>query len=159
MEHFSRRRWRLVSAQLSIKFCYCPWCTVSIVLYFHKHNSLPLGAYKPSSPVSCRAPQTILTTIFTVNLKVVLQCLHLKLVEKVLMELGPGSGWCRRKRFIQLRPARLRSCKRSQRNWVISYFLCVCLWERESCWQKKTVSSGSCSRSGSGVFAFISKVE
>ena len=24
-------------------FGYCPWCTVSIVLYFHKHNSLPLG--------------------------------------------------------------------------------------------------------------------
>ena len=42
MELFSRR-WRLASAQLSNKFGYCPWCTVSIVLYFHKHNNLPLG--------------------------------------------------------------------------------------------------------------------
>ena len=24
-------------------FGYCPWCTDYIVLYFHKHNSLPLG--------------------------------------------------------------------------------------------------------------------
>ena len=27
-----------------------PWCTVSIVLYFHKHNSLPLGRHKALSP-------------------------------------------------------------------------------------------------------------
>ena len=33
----------LVSAQSSIKFCYCPWYAVSIALYFHKHNSLPLA--------------------------------------------------------------------------------------------------------------------
>ena len=29
--------------------------TVSIVLYFHKHNSFPFGRYDPLSPVSCRA--------------------------------------------------------------------------------------------------------
>ena len=34
MEFFSRRRWRLASALLSIKFGYCPLCNVSIVLYF-----------------------------------------------------------------------------------------------------------------------------
>ena len=28
---------------LIFKFCYCPSCTVSIVLSFHKHKSLPLG--------------------------------------------------------------------------------------------------------------------
>ena len=56
MKLFSRGRWRLLSAQLSIKFGYCPSCTLNIVLYFHKHNSLPLGSYKPSSPVSCRTP-------------------------------------------------------------------------------------------------------
>ena len=43
MELFSRRRWRLVSAQLSNKFGFCPLYTVSIVLQVHKHNSLPLG--------------------------------------------------------------------------------------------------------------------
>ena len=43
MELFSRRRWRLVSAQLSNKVGYCPSCTVSIVLVFNKHYSLPLG--------------------------------------------------------------------------------------------------------------------
>ena len=31
MELFSRGRWRLVSAQLSIKFGHNPWCAVSIV--------------------------------------------------------------------------------------------------------------------------------
>ena len=51
VELFSRRRWRLTSAKLSIKFGYCPWCTVPIVLYFHKHNSLPLSRYEPSSPI------------------------------------------------------------------------------------------------------------
>ena len=39
MELFSRRRWRLISAQSSNKFGYFP---VSIVLLVHKHNSLPL---------------------------------------------------------------------------------------------------------------------
>ena len=43
MELFSRRRWRLVSVQLSNKVGYCPSCTVSIVLVFNKHYSLPLG--------------------------------------------------------------------------------------------------------------------
>ena len=42
MEFFSWR-WRLISAKLSIKFAYCPSCTVSIVFLFHEHNSLPLG--------------------------------------------------------------------------------------------------------------------
>ena len=60
-ELFSRRRWRLASAQLSNKFGYCPSYTVSVALAFHKHH---LGRYKPSihkhhlgSPVSCRAPR------------------------------------------------------------------------------------------------------
>ena len=35
MELFRRRTWRFVSAQLSIKFVYCPWCTVCVVLYLH----------------------------------------------------------------------------------------------------------------------------
>ena len=43
VELFRRRRWRLISAQLSNKFGYCPLYTVSIVLYVHNHNSLPLG--------------------------------------------------------------------------------------------------------------------
>ena len=46
MELFSRKIWRLKSAQLSIKFDYCPRCNnnkYNIVLYFHKHNNLPLG--------------------------------------------------------------------------------------------------------------------
>ena len=37
------RIWRLVSGQLSNKFVYCPSWTISTVLAFHKHNSLPLG--------------------------------------------------------------------------------------------------------------------
>ena len=57
MELFSRRRWGLISAQLSNKFGYCPWCTVSIVLYFHKHNSLPLGQIQAFiSPKLPRSP-------------------------------------------------------------------------------------------------------
>ena len=44
--------WVAVCARWSINFGYFPSCTVSIVLYFHKHKSLPLGRYKPSSPVS-----------------------------------------------------------------------------------------------------------
>ena len=43
MELFSRKRWRLVSAQLPNKFGYCPLYTVSIVLWVHKHDILPLG--------------------------------------------------------------------------------------------------------------------
>ena len=39
MELLSRRRWRLVWAQLSIKFGYSPWCNVPIVLHFQKRNS------------------------------------------------------------------------------------------------------------------------
>ena len=35
-------------------------CTVSIVLTFHKHNSLPLCRYEPSSPVSWCAPRPFL---------------------------------------------------------------------------------------------------
>ena len=31
-------RWRLVAAQLSIKFGYCPSCPVSMALWFHKNN-------------------------------------------------------------------------------------------------------------------------
>ena len=31
-----------------------------LFLYFYKHNSLPLGRYKPSSPISCPAPLCIL---------------------------------------------------------------------------------------------------
>ena len=54
---FSRRRWRLVSAQLSIKFRYCPSYTVSIVLSFYQHSSYLLGRYESSSLVSCRAPR------------------------------------------------------------------------------------------------------
>ena len=57
MELFSRRSWRLVSAQLSIKIWLSTFMSVSIVLWFHKHNSLHLGSYKPSSPVSCRPPR------------------------------------------------------------------------------------------------------
>ena len=34
MELFSRRRRRRVSTQLSIKFVYCPWCTVSYFCIF-----------------------------------------------------------------------------------------------------------------------------
>ena len=44
MELFSRRRWRLESAQLSNKFDYCPSCLhVSLVLAFHNRCSSPLG--------------------------------------------------------------------------------------------------------------------
>ena len=56
MELFSRRRWRLVTVQLSNKFGYRPLYTVSIVFKVHKHNSLPLGqirafiSHKPHSP-------------------------------------------------------------------------------------------------------------
>ena len=60
MELFSRRRWRLVSAQLSNEFGYCPWCTVSIVLYFNalsllfcifiNTTSYHLGRYDTSPP-------------------------------------------------------------------------------------------------------------
>ena len=59
MELFVRRRWRIVSAQLSIEFGYCPSSTVSIVLLFHEHNSLLLGRYEHSSPISCHAPQIV----------------------------------------------------------------------------------------------------
>ena len=45
MNLFSRK---LLSTQLSNKFWYCPWRTVSIVLTFHKHDHL--GRYEPSSP-------------------------------------------------------------------------------------------------------------
>ena len=34
------------------------YCTVYIVWFFHKHKSLPLSRYEPSSPISCCAPQT-----------------------------------------------------------------------------------------------------
>ena len=60
VELFSRRRWRLVSAQLSNQFGYCPLYTVSIVLLVHKRNSLPLGHIQafisrklPCSPNKC----------------------------------------------------------------------------------------------------------
>ena len=56
MKVFSRRRWRLIYAQLSIKFGYCPSCIDFIVLWFQNHNSLPLDRYEPSSPISCRTP-------------------------------------------------------------------------------------------------------
>ena len=39
----TKELFRLVYCQLSNKFGYCPWRTVSIVLTFHKHNSFPLG--------------------------------------------------------------------------------------------------------------------
>ena len=39
----ANRRWRRISDQMSKKLGYCRSCTVSIVLAFHKHNSLPLG--------------------------------------------------------------------------------------------------------------------
>ena len=60
VELLSRRRWRLVSAQLSNQFGYCPLYTVSIVLLVHKRNSLPLGHIQafisrklPCSPNKC----------------------------------------------------------------------------------------------------------
>ena len=68
MELFSRKRCGLVSAQLSIKFCYCHWCTFATVLYFQKHNRLPLGRYEPSSPVGYCAPHAnLLKKIFLVQ--------------------------------------------------------------------------------------------
>ena len=51
-----RRRWRLVSAQLSIKFRYCPSYTVSIVLSLYQRSSYLLGRYESSSLVSYRSP-------------------------------------------------------------------------------------------------------
>ena len=47
----------IVSSQSWFKFGHCPSCTVSILLYFHKHNSLLLGRHEPSSPASCCTPQ------------------------------------------------------------------------------------------------------
>ena len=34
---------------------------LSLFLAFHKHNSLPLGRYKPLSPVSCIAPRQLVS--------------------------------------------------------------------------------------------------
>ena len=51
MELFSRRRRRLVSAQLP--FIHCLYCFVSSYI---NTTSYHLGRYEPSSPVSCRAP-------------------------------------------------------------------------------------------------------
>ena len=66
MEFFSRR---LVSAQLSNKFGYCPSCTtLSIVLAFHKHYSLPLG--KTRAFTSCQllpAPPVQYSSNFSVR--------------------------------------------------------------------------------------------
>ena len=58
-ELFRRKRWRLVSVQLSNKFGYSPWCTVYFVLVLHNHNSLSLGRNDPSFPVSCCTFQSI----------------------------------------------------------------------------------------------------
>ena len=44
MELLSRRRWTLILDQMSNKVNDCPPWNVSLVLAFHKHNSLPLGA-------------------------------------------------------------------------------------------------------------------
>ena len=58
IEIFSRRRKRLVSAQLSNKFGYCPLNTVSIVLWLwvHKHKSLALGQIWAF--ISCKLPRS-----------------------------------------------------------------------------------------------------
>ena len=50
MELFSRRRWRLVTTQMSNKLEYCLWRTVAIVLIFNKSNHL--SQYEPSSPLT-----------------------------------------------------------------------------------------------------------
>ena len=51
------RRWRLVSAQNSIKFGYCPSCTVSIVLTFMNTTAYH---WADTFPISCCAPRLIL---------------------------------------------------------------------------------------------------
>ena len=49
MELFSRRRWRLVSAQLSNNFGYCPWCSVPFCIFINT-TAYHLGRYEPSTP-------------------------------------------------------------------------------------------------------------
>ena len=63
MELFSRRRWRLVSAQVSNKFGYCP------PLFWHIINSsLPVTTWANMSlhlPVSCHAHRSIYLHCFS----------------------------------------------------------------------------------------------
>ena len=55
MEVFSRTQ---VSAQLSNKVGHCPSRIVSIILQFHKRNSLPLGPLRDFISSHLRAPGT-----------------------------------------------------------------------------------------------------
>ena len=59
MEFFSRRRWKLLSAQLSNKFGFCPLYTVSIVFFKWANPGLFF--------VYFRLFQTNIITIFTAN--------------------------------------------------------------------------------------------
>ena len=57
MELFSWRRWRLVTAQLTMKFGYSPSSTVSLLFCIFRNTTVyQLRRYEPSSPLSCHAP-------------------------------------------------------------------------------------------------------
>ena len=61
MELFSRRRWRVVSAQLSNKFGYALYTLPLLFCKFLNKTACHWGQYEPSSPVSCHAPNDFVT--------------------------------------------------------------------------------------------------
>ena len=73
MEFLSRRKWRLISAKLSIKFGFCPWCPVSIVLYFHKQISLPYNLHLPLAPIGIFITPSTYVFLYVVP-NVVMKC-------------------------------------------------------------------------------------
>ena len=58
MELFSRRRWRLVSAQLSKNLVMALYTLSLLFFKFINTTAYHLGRYEPSSPVSCHTPCT-----------------------------------------------------------------------------------------------------
>ena len=69
---------------------YLPNCQINLVIAFHalslfftfhKHNSLTLGRYQPSSPISCRAPFLLSDSIQLVDIQ--------SIVKFALFQLNP----------------------------------------------------------------------
>ena len=101
MELFSRRRWRLVSAQWSKNLVIALDALSLLFCIFINTTAYHLGRYEPSSPISCRAPQIIPKKPASVRL--------VYLASEVMTYWSGG-----RQALLQRRPFQRPRCRRTK---------------------------------------------